>query len=111
MLQVQNLSLKYGKQTVLKDLNFKVVPGEMVAVIGASGAGKSSLFKLLLGEVKPSEGAVMLDQLSLGDLNFNSLQQYRQQIGVVFQEFKLLAQKTVFETWRLPLRSVGETAK
>lgn len=108
MLSIQKLSLKRAEKTILKDLNFKIAPGEMVAIIGASGAGKSSLFRILLGETKPSKGAVLLDEINLNDLNFISLQQYRRQIGVVFQEFKLLPKKTVFENVAFALEVCGK---
>ena len=97
MLTFKNVGLNLGASTVLSALDFSVKPGEIVAVLGASGAGKSSLFSLLIGEKKPTSGEILLDEISLGDLSFTSVQQYRRQIGIIFQDFRLLPQKTVFE--------------
>jgi len=97
MLIFKDVGLRIKQKQILAELNFKVLPGELVGVIGASGAGKSSLFKLLLAEIKPTSGEVLLDDISLRDLSFGSVQKYRRQVGVVFQDFRLLPQKTVFE--------------
>lgn len=107
MLTFNNVGLNLGKNTVLKNLNFTVKPGEIVAVLGASGAGKSSLFSLLIAEKKPSEGEILLDEISLGDLSFTSVQQYRRQVGIIFQDFRLLPQKTVFENIAFALEVCG----
>ncbi|NCP66768.1 ATP-binding cassette domain-containing protein [bacterium] len=108
MLTFKNVSLKIGKSNVLSELDFSVKPGEIVAVLGASGAGKSSLFSLLIGEKKPSSGEILLDEISLGDLSFTSVQQYRRQIGIIFQDFRLLPQKTVFENIAFALEICGK---
>jgi len=108
MLTFKNVGLKLGKTQVLHDLNFSIKPGEVVAVLGASGAGKSSLFSLLIGEKKPNEGEILLDEISLGDLSFTSVQQYRRQIGIIFQDFRLLPQKTVFENIAFALEVCGK---
>ena len=108
MLTFKNVHLTIDKTKVLEDLNFKVIPQETVAILGASGAGKSSLFSLLIGEKKPSKGEILLDQISLGDLSFGSVQMYRRQIGIVFQDFRLLPQKTVFENIAFALEICGE---
>ena len=80
MLTFKNVGLNIGKSPILSELDFSVKPGEIVAILGASGAGKSSLFSLLVGEKKPSSGEILLDEISLGDLSFTSVQQYRRQI-------------------------------
>jgi cell division transport system ATP-binding protein len=108
MLTFNNVSLKIGESDVLSSLDFSVKPGEIVAVLGASGAGKSSLFSLLIGEKKPTGGEILLDEISLGDLSFTSVQQYRRQIGIIFQDFRLLPQKTVFENIAFALEICGK---
>jgi len=107
MLTFKNVSLDLGGTPVLTELNFTVKPGEVVAILGASGAGKSSLFSLLIGEKKPTSGEILLDEISLGDLSFTSVQQYRRQIGIIFQDFRLLPQKTVFENIAFALEICG----
>lgn len=108
MLTFKNVGLTLGETRVLTDLDFSVKPGEVVAILGASGAGKSSLFSLLIGEKKPSTGEILLDEISLGELSFNSVQQYRRQVGVIFQDFRLLPQKTVFENIAFALEVCGQ---
>lgn len=108
MLTFKNVSLKIGNSPVLNGLDFSVKPGEIVAILGASGAGKSSLFSLLVGEKKPTGGEILLDEISLGNLSFTSVQQYRRQIGIIFQDFRLLPQKTVFENIAFALEICGK---
>lgn len=109
MLTFKNVSLALSGTEVLRGINFEVLPGEMVALLGASGAGKSSLFKLLIREKKPTLGTIKLDNISLGDLSFDGIQQYRRQIGIVFQDFRLLPNKTVFENICFALEICGES--
>ncbi len=110
MLIFKNVGLKINQNQVLSGLNFSVKPGESVAILGASGAGKSSLFSLLIGEKKPTRGEILLDEISLGELSFASVQHYRRQIGIVFQDFRLLPQKTVFENIAFALEVCGESS-
>jgi len=111
MLEFQNVSLSLQKKEVLKNLNFSITPGEMVAILGASGTGKTSIFRLLLGEQKPTLGSIQLDTIALEKLSASNLQKYRRQIGVVFQDFQLLPQKTVFENVAFALEVCGAEDK
>jgi cell division transport system ATP-binding protein len=88
-----------------------ITPGEMVALLGASGTGKTSIFRLLLGEHKPTLGSIQLDNFALEKLSYANLQKYRRQIGVVFQDFQLLPQKTVYENVAFALEVCGEEDK
>lgn len=108
MLKVNNVSLSFGTTEVLHQLDFEVVRGEMVAILGSSGAGKSSIFKLLIGDTKPTLGDIQVVDLSLKELSFAGLQTYRRNIGVVFQEFHLLPTKTVYENIAYALEVCGE---
>lgn len=108
MLVFKNVSLSIGPWEILRNVNFEVEPGEVVAVLGSSGAGKSSIFKLITSELKPTVGQIKLDNFSLGDLSFSSVQDYRRQIGIVFQDYRLLDQKTVFENIAFALEVCGE---
>ncbi len=107
MLKFEKVSLSIGKNEILRDLSFEVTPGEMVAVLGASGAGKSSVFKLLTGEKRPTIGSIKLDQFPLENVSRSGLQKYRRQIGVVFQDFRLLKGKTVYENVAFALEVCG----
>ena len=111
MLQFKNVSLAIDTTEILRNINFTIMPGELIAILGESGAGKSSIFKLLIGEKKPSDGQILLDEISLNELNLQSLQKYRRQIGVVFQDIRLLPTKTVWQNIAYALEVCGEEAK
>lgn len=97
MLRFENIGFRIEKNEVLRDISFSITPGEIVGIIGESGAGKSTIFKLLIGEVRPTSGRIFVDDISLGEIAPGDIQRYRRQIGVVFQDFRLLPHKTVFE--------------
>ncbi len=111
MLTFKNVFLSVGNQSILKNINFTINPGEKVAILGQSGAGKSSVFRLLIRELRPTKGSITLDELSLGDISFSGIQAYRRRIGVIFQDFKLLPQKTVFENISFVLEMCGKEEK
>ena len=77
MLKFENVSLSIGAKAVLKQLNFEVAPGGMIAILGASGAGKSSVFRLLIGEKKPTLGSIKLDEIALEKLSLENIQKYQ----------------------------------
>jgi cell division transport system ATP-binding protein len=87
----------YGQTEALKSVSFKVRPKEFVVVVGPSGAGKSTLMRLLTCEEKPSFGRITINGRDIHLLKKRHIPYYRRQIGVVYQDFKLLPQKTVFE--------------
>ncbi len=107
MLAFKNISLTLGDTQVLRDISFDVTPGELVAVLGVSGAGKSSLFQILIGAQRPTSGHVSLDDIVLSDLSASSLQKYRKQIGVVFQDFRLLPKKSAYDNVAFALEVCG----
>jgi len=111
MLQFNSVSLWYDDDVVLSDVSFSVKSGECVAVLGRSGAGKSSIFKMLIGEVKPTSGEILVEDINLSNLTLSSLQAYRREIGVVFQDYKLLEEKTVFENIAYALEVCNEADK
>ncbi|HEY5714107.1 MAG TPA: ATP-binding cassette domain-containing protein [Candidatus Gracilibacteria bacterium] len=110
MIEAKNVSLSLKGNLVLEKINFSISPGEMVCFLGPSGAGKSTVFKLLIGEMRPTIGSIKVDSFSLQEISSSSLQSYRRQIGVVFQDFRLLPTKTVFENVAFALEVCGEEA-
>ena len=108
MLTFNNVSLKLNKTPVLQHINFQIIPGELVAILGTSGAGKSSIFNLIIGDKKATTGSIMLDTIELNSISYNNLQKYRQQIGIIFQDFRLLPEKTVFENIAFALEVCGQ---
>ena len=98
MLSIQNVTKKYGAQPpALNNLSLNIDKGEFVFVVGRSGMGKSTLIKLIIGEEKPSSGKILINQWIINELAAHQLPYYRRQIGVVFQDFRLLDKKTVKE--------------
>ena len=81
----------------LKDLSFRVEDGEFVFLIGASGAGKTSIIKMLLREVKPTSGEIIVDDIDIVKLRNRKIPHLRKKMGIVFQDFRLLEGKTVFD--------------
>jgi len=94
---VINVSRRYGSNYALKDLSIKIFPHEFVILVGPSGAGKSTLIKLIIREEKPNKGKIFVAGRNVTKLSFNELPYYRRNIGIVFQDYKLLPKKTVWE--------------
>lgn len=109
MIEFSDVGLRYGNgPEVLHDLTFKVEPGSFHFLTGPSGAGKTSLLRLLLLSLKPSRGQVTMFGEDVSHLTQDRLLQMRRHIGIVFQEFRLLDHLTTFENVALPLRVLGQ---
>lgn len=108
MIAFSHIYKQFGRHQVLKDVDFSIPQGEFLALIGKSGAGKSTLIHLLIGAETPDSGDVTVRGKSIPKLSTSDLQLYRQSIGVVFQDFKLLNKKTVFENVAFALEVTGE---
>ncbi len=91
----------------LEDINFNIEKGEFVSVVGQSGAGKSTLLKLLFVEEKPTQGNVYIKKIKVNKLKNSDLPKLRRHIGVVFQDFKLLNKKTIFENVAFAMEVAG----
>lgn len=105
MIRFENVSLRYDNNTdVLQDINFELKPGSFHFLTGSSGAGKTSLLKLIFLAGKPSGGKVFLFNQDSARLPRAALPEIRRRIGVVFQEFRLLDHLTLYENVSLPLR-------
>ncbi|PIT92238.1 MAG: cell division ATP-binding protein FtsE [Candidatus Harrisonbacteria bacterium CG10_big_fil_rev_8_21_14_0_10_42_17] len=108
MLTLTNVAKYYNHKTVaLEDINLSIEPGEFVSIVGKSGAGKSTLIKLLIGEEKPTKGRIVFGSYDVGKLQPNELPFLRRQIGVVFQDFRLLPTKTAYENVAFSLEVEG----
>jgi len=95
----------------LRDVSFHIKPGEFVSIIGRSGAGKSTIIKLLIAEEKPTKGRIIIGGWDISNITPEEVPILRRQIGVVFQDFKLLAKKTVYENITFALEVVGAKEK
>ena len=108
MIETQGLGKIYGRGLhALRDLNLTIEKGEFVFLTGPSGAGKSTLLRLLLLQERPSEGDVIVGGRNLARLTRNQVQAYRRTVGFVFQDFKLVPAKSVFENVSFALRVLG----
>ena len=98
MIKINNASKIYKNGThALYDLNLEIQDSEFVYIVGSTGSGKSTLIKLLDGEEIPSSGSVIVNDVNVGKLRHSKVPLYRRTIGVVFQDYRLLPKKTVFE--------------
>jgi cell division transport system ATP-binding protein len=110
MISFENVSKLYNENSyALKDINFAIEKGEFVSIVGQSGAGKSTLLKLIFAEEKPTEGIVLIKGADTSKIKGNKLPLLRRHIGVVFQDFKLLDRKTVFENVAFAMEVSGKS--
>ncbi len=108
MIETHGLGKAYGRGLyALRDLTLTVDKGEFVFLTGPSGAGKSTLLRLLLLQERPSEGSAIVGGRNLARLSRREVQAYRRTVGFVFQDFKLIPSKTVFENVSFALRVLG----
>lgn len=108
VIKYVDVSKNYGLTEVLHHINLAIEPGECVAITGESGAGKSTLLHMLIGAEKPTAGSIQIDNFKIETLSPANLQLFRRSVGVVFQDFKLLQQKTVFENVAFALEACDE---
>ncbi len=110
MIYFNNVSKIYNKDSrALDDVTLTVTSGEFVSIVGHSGAGKTSLVKMILADEKPTEGTVFFESINVHDLKNNDLTALRRRIGVVFQDFKLLSNKTAYENIAFAMEAAGKT--
>ena len=95
----------------LNGVSFTVDDGEFAFLVGPSGSGKSTIIKLLTGEVVPTSGRVMVNGFSMGRISERQIPYMRRTIGVIFQDFRLIANKTVYDNLALAMRAVGASPK
>lgn len=108
MIFFDNISKIYNhNSTALRNVTLKIQPKEFVAVVGSSGAGKTTLIKLLLREEDPTEGRIFLDGVELTALKKNQLHHVRRKIGTIFQDFKLLPDRTAYENVAFAMEVAG----
>ena len=112
MIFFNNVSkIYFSNNFVLKDINLKINQGEFISIVGQSGAGKTTLLKLLTGEEKPTRGKIFLDDWDINFIKSTQLPILRQKIGVIFQDFKLLEKRTIFENVSFALEVIDKENK
>lgn len=109
MIKLHGVSKFYSATVpVLRDINLTIEPGEFVSVVGQSGAGKTTLVKLLIAEERPTKGQIAIGDWDITGIRSSIVPYLRRQIGVIFQDFKLLPKKTVVENVAFALEVAGE---
>jgi cell division transport system ATP-binding protein len=112
LIEFNNVSMTYQTGTIaLKEVSFSIQDGEFVFIIGRSGAGKSTLIKLLTCEEKPSVGQVLIDDFDITCIRRSLVPYLRRNIGMVFQDFRLIYTKTVFENVAFAMEIIGSSRK
>ena len=108
MIEISNLTKIYEKNSrALKGIDISIADGEFVFITGRSGSGKSTLLRILLKEVEPSSGRVVVNDMDLGRMPRRFVPKYRRTLGVVFQDFRLLKDRTVYENIAFAQRVIG----
>ena len=110
MIHFDKVSKIYADESVaLEEVSISIEPKEFVSIVGHSGAGKTTLIKMILGEERPSEGKVYFESTDISTLNKNQINDFRRKIGVVFQDFRLLPDKNVYENIAFAMEAAGRT--
>ncbi len=104
MIKVVDLHKSFGRQKVLKGINLEIRPGEITAIIGRSGSGKTVLIKHIVGLLKPDKGHIFIDGIDITQADAKTLKQIRKRFGMLFQEAALFDSMTVGENIAFPLR-------
>ena len=112
MIEISNISKTYengGK--ALRDINITIEDGEFVFIMGRSGSGKSTLLKLMLKEAEPTSGRIVINDMDLQKMPRRYVPKFRRKLGVVFQDFRLLQDRNVFENVAFAQRVVGASSR
>ena len=107
MIQLINVTKTYGGLKALDNVSFEISAGEMIFLVGPSGAGKSTIMRLLYREEKPTSGQVFISNVDISRLPSNQTPLLRRRMGIVFQDYKLLPNKTAYENISYPLFAIG----
>ena len=111
MIQLRAVTKKYKNNYALKEVNLDIKAGEFVFVTGASGAGKSTLMKLLYKEESPTSGTVLIGGINIANLPAEKVPQLRRCMGIVFQDYKLLPNISVYDNVAYVIRTLGMSTK
>lgn len=107
IITFKNVTKRFGSVVALENVSFEIEKGEFVFLTGPSGAGKTTILKLILGEITADTGEVKVDHINVKNLDFRDIPYFRQKIGTVFQDFKVLPERTVSENVEVALAVIG----
>ena len=112
MIRLRDIEKSYDNGThALRGVSFEIADGEFVFLVGPNGSGKSTVIKLLTGELVPTAGRGMVNGFSLSHISDRQIPYMRRTIGVIFQDFRLISTKTVYENLSLAMRAVGASSR
>lgn len=111
MIQLFNLTKEYNDNKALDDVSLTINKGEFVFLVGASGAGKSTLLRLLMREELPTSGQIMIEGRSIVRMKKKEIPFYKRKLGIIFQDFRLLQDRTVYENVAFALEAMGISVK
>lgn len=113
MVQMNNVTMVYGNSDVaaLDGVSLSISEGEFAFLVGPSGSGKTTIIKLLTGEIRPTEGQITVNGFNMGEMKRRKMPKMRRTIGVVFQDFRLIENMSVYDNVAFAMRVVGATGK
>lgn len=111
MIQLRSVTKKYKNKYALKNVNLDILSGEFVFLVGKSGAGNSTLMKILYKEETPSSGTVIIGGINIANLTSDKVPNLRRCMGIVFQDYKLLPKQTVYDNVAYVIRTLGISSK
>lgn len=111
MIIFEDVSKSFGSINALVNVSFEIKTGEFVFLTGPSGAGKTTIIRILMGELVPDSGKVIFDDIDLRNIGVKEIPALRQKIGIVFQDFKVLTERTVYENIEIALAVLGVPEK
>jgi len=107
MIDFIDVSVKHLNSRGIDNVSFNIEKGQFVYLMGPTGAGKSTIINCILNSIKPNSGQIIVNNMYLSNLNESDLAFFRRDIGVIFQDFKLMNDRTIFENISLPLQIIG----
>ena len=112
MIRLKDVEMEYENGTqAIRGISLTIEDGEFLFLVGPSGAGKSTIIKLLTGEVEPSRGRIMINGFSVSNISEKQLPLMRRTVGIIFQDFRLIEKKTVYDNLAFVMRAVGTSEK
>ncbi len=111
MIQFENITATYADNVGIFDLSFQIEKGELVFLMGPTGAGKSTVLRTIYKDIPLQDGSLYIDDVDVSYMPSRKIPYYRRKIGMIFQDFRLIQDRTVFENVALPLHIVGTSTK
>ena len=112
LIELKDVEMEYDNGTkAIRGISLRIDPGEFVFLVGPSGSGKSTIIKLLTGEVEPNAGRVRVNGFSTRNISERQIPLMRRTLGVIFQDFRLIEKKTVYDNLAFVMRAVGASAR